>query len=106
MIKQLIQIPDTLSPVIPIAQMDGTKLWEDAARNGMPVFLALTDDDKVLPLVIENTGEGTLDLPVECRQAIHCPICGQKMWLAPHADTTEPLVYECPCGRMMRVKTE
>ena len=106
MIKQIIPIPDTLTPVILVTQIDGTDLWEDATKNGTPVFLALTEDG-VLPYTIDSTGVGELGGTVQYRPTIHCPKCGQKMWIAPHADLSEPLVYECPGGDCMRrVKVE
>ena len=106
MIKQLIPVPDGLTAVELIIQEDDTKLWEDTTKNGTPVFLALTDDDKVLPYLIDNEGMGDLDADIRFRPAIRCPICGQKMWIRPHADLSKQLEYECPCGHMRRVELE
>ena len=102
MIKQIIPVPDTLTPVILVTQLNGADLWEDAARNGTPVFLALTNEDEVLPYVIDSTGIGELGDTVQYRPAVCCPKCGQKMCIAPHKDLLEPLVYECPGGDCMR----
>ena len=101
MIKQIIPVPDNLTAVIPIPQTDGICFWEDAAKNGHPVFLALTDEDTILPVVIGSTG-AVLDAAIQFRPSVRCPSCGQKMWVAPHKDLSEPLVYECPGGDCMR----
>ena len=102
MIKQMIPVPDNLTAVIPIPQTDGTCFWEDAANNGYPVFLALTDEDALLPVVIGSAGVGELGDTVQFRPSVRCPSCGQKMWIAPHEDLSESLVYECPGGDCMR----
>lgn len=104
MIKQIIPVPDNLTAVIPIPQTDGTCFWEDAAKNGHPVFLALTDEDSLLPLVIGSAGTADLDAAIQFRPAVFCPSCGQKMWIARHADGSEYLSYECPCGVARRVQ--
>ena len=102
MIKKIIPVPDTLTSVILITQIDGVDLCEDAERNGTPVFLTLTDEDEVLPYVIDSTGIGELGDTVQYRPAVCCPKCGQKMRIMPHKDLSEPLVYECPGGDCMR----
>ena len=106
MIRQIIQVPENLTPVELITQEDGTELWEDTARNRNPVFLALTNEDEILPYVIDGTGVGMIDVNIQFRPSACCPDCGQKMWIAPHKDLSEPIVYECPCGKMRRIQVE
>ena len=100
MIKQIIPIPDNLTAVIPIPQTDGTCFWEDAAKNGHAVFLVLNNRGEIKPRTFGDTGEN--EPTVQFRPSVRCPSCGQKMWVAPHADLSEPLVYECPGGDCMR----
>ena len=102
MIKQLMPVPENLTAVMLVTQTDGTTFWEDATRNGTLLILALIDNDEVLPYVIDATGAGTLDDEIQFRPAVYCPVCGQKMWIAPHKDLSEPLAYECPSGDCMR----
>ena len=102
MIKQIIPVPDNLTAVVLIEQTDGTELWEDAAKHGTPGFMALNNRGEVLPHVLKKPGEDESRLPVQFRPAVRCPTCGQKMWIAPHADLSEPLMYECPGGDCMR----
>lgn len=104
MIKQIIPVPDNLTAVVLIEQTDGTELWEDAAKHGTPVFMALDNRGEVLPHVLKKPGEDEAGPAVQFRPAVRCPTCGQKMWVAPHDDLLEPLVYECPCGCVRRVQ--
>ena len=102
MIKQIIPVPDNLTAVVLIEQTDGTELWEDAAKHGTPVFMALDNRGEVLPHVLKRPTEDEAGLAVQFRPAVRCPTCGQKMWIAPHDDLLEPLMYECPGGDCMR----
>ena len=100
MIKQIFPVPDNLIAVVLVEQTDGTDLWEDAAKHGTPVFLVLNNRGEIKTYTFGDTGEN--GSTVQFRPAVRCPTCGQKMWIAPHANLSEPLMYECPGGDCMR----
>ena len=102
MIKQIIPVPDNLTAVILVEQKDGAALWEDAAKHSAPVFMALNNRGEIKPCTLGDTGEN--GPTVQFRPAVRCPACGQKMWIAPHANGCELLTYECPCGVVRRVQ--
>lgn len=100
-IKQIIPLPDNITPVISFHQDDGSQLWEDAARHGWIVQLALLADDEIHPVYVTPDGDSEVDenyTAVAFRPAIRCPKCGQKMWVLPHRSDYTRLDYLCPCG--------
>ena len=99
MIKQILNVPDSLIPVRRVAHGD-EKYWEDTILAGIPVFMALTGEDEVVPYIIDGTGR--LDPAISFRPAFHCPKCGQRMWVKPH-DEPSDLEYECICGTARRI---
>lgn len=100
-ILQLVPVPENISTIMSVAQEDGSLRWEDTAKDGWVVLLALTDEEMVLPYLIEPNGYGDIDEDIHFRPACHCPKCGQKMWIVPHEDFSSPLRYECACGEQL-----
>ncbi len=106
MIKQIIPVSDSVTPVIKMAQDDGSQLWEDAAGHGWMVLLGLMTNDGIRPIYIDPSGDSDVaDLceAVAFRPTVRCPKCGQRMWVQPHDSNYTQLEYPCPCGAMRRL---
>lgn len=99
-IKQLLPLPEGLSPMIRFDRKDGSKKYEDAQINGWSVLYALVrqgENDEVRFCLLDPNGDFELVEGTEVRNvpSVKCIKCGQKM--TPREMDDHKVLYTCNC---------
>lgn len=101
-IRQMMPIPETLTPLICFHDDDGKDYYGDAISSGWSVFYVLVDDDyggDIRFYIVDPEGSASCAEYGDVRLVanIRCPDCGQRMIpLMRHPG--EGAEYRCICG--------
>lgn len=104
-IKQLLPIPESLTPMLR-AGRDGRNYYTDASAEAKAVFIALMDDivfgSYTVFYVVDSDGDGEFAEEDDVRlvPTVHCRACGQRMMAGTTPAKPDQVIYRCPCGEV------
>ncbi len=107
-IKQLLPISETLTPMIRAGKAEGK--YTDASAEAKAVFIALMDDivfgSYTVFYVVDSDGDGQFAEEGDVRlvPTVHCRACGQRMRAGTTPAKPDHVVYRCSCGEVRLTK--
>jgi len=107
-IKQLLPIPESLTPMLWAGKAEGK--YKDAFAEAKVVFIALMDDivfgSYTVFYVVDADGDGEFAEEDDVRlvPTVHCRACGQRMMAGTTSAKPDHVIYRCPCGEVRLTK--